>query len=277
MELLAVEKGKYFFDGTLGLGGHTKAILARNRKAFVYAVDRDELSIKKALVNLDKFKNRVKMIKANFKEIFNLSLPLKKIDGFIFDLGISSFQSDNPDLGFSYSKDSPLDMRMDKGQQLTAEIVVNDYSFSELVRVFRDYGEFRKPEKLVKEILLARKRGRIRTSKELKEVIRAIYKRRKTMDPLARVFQAIRIEVNRELEGLGDFIYKLAFEIKKRSRIAVISFHSLEDRIVKRSFKKAAEDGFFKILTKKPIVPAENEIKQNPRSRSAKLRVGERL
>ncbi len=277
MELLAVEKGKYFFDGTLGLGGHTKAILTRNREAFVYAVDKDELSIEKALKNLNKFKNRIKVIKANFKEIFNLSLPLKKIDGFIFDLGVSSFQLDNPDLGFSYSKDSPLDMRMDKSQQLTAEIVVNDYSFSELVRVFKDYGEFKRPEKLVKEILLARKRGRIKTSKELKEVIRTIYKRRRTMDPLARVFQAIRIEVNRELEGLGDFLYKLAFEVKEKSRIAVISFHSLEDRIVKRSFKRAAQDGFFKILTKKPIVPAESEIKQNPRSRSAKLRVGERL
>ncbi len=277
MEFLRVESGRYFFDGTLGMGGHTKAILSANSNAMVYAVDRDRESIKIASSNLMEFKDRIKIIKANFKEIFNLSLPLKKIDGFLFDLGISSFQVDNPEYGFSYAKDSPLDMRMDKEQELTAEIVVNDYSYNELIRVLRDYGEFKKPERLVKEILLARKKKRLKTSRELKEVIRSIYKKRKTMDPLARVFQAIRIEVNRELSELGEFFLKLSQEMKKGSRIAVISFHSLEDRIVKRSFKKAAELGLLKIITKKPIAPSQEEKDKNPRSRSAKLRVGERI
>ena len=277
MEFLRVESGRYFFDGTLGMGGHTKAILSANSNAMVYAVDRDGESIKIASSNLMEFKDRIKIIKANFKEIFNLSLPLKKIDGFLFDLGISSFQVDNPEYGFSYAKDSPLDMRMDKEQELTAEIVVNDYSYNELIRVLRDYGEFKKPERLVKEILLARKKKRLKTSRELKEVIRSIYKKRKTMDPLARVFQAIRIEVNRELSELGEFFLKLSQEMKKGSRIAVISFHSLEDRIVKRSFKKAAELGLLKIITKKPIAPSQEEKDKNPRSRSAKLRVGERI
>jgi len=277
MEFLKVDKGSYFLDGTLGMGGHTKAILSTNKNAFVYAIDRDRESIEKASKNLNKFKNRIKLINDNFKNIINQSLPFEKIDGYLFDLGVSSFQLDNPDLGFSYSKDSPLDMRMDRTQTLTAEKVVNEYPYAELVRVFKEFGEFRRPEKLVKEILITRKRKRIKTSKELKEVVRNLYKRRKTMDPLARVFQAIRIEVNKELEGLDKFLYTLSQKMKRGARIVVISFHSLEDRIVKRSFKKSAEDGYLKILTKKPVIPTEEEKKNNPRSRSAKLRAGEKI
>ena len=277
MEFLEVEKKKYFLDGTLGMGGHTKAILQRNSDAFVYAVDLDQESILKASENLSPFKDRVKIIRDNFKNISKHSLPFDKIDGYIFDLGISSFQLDNPNMGFSYAKESPLDMRMDKSQSLTAEKVVNDYSYNELINVFKKFGEFKNPEKLVKEILIERKRKRIKTSKELKEVIRRIYKRRKTMDPLARVFQAIRIEVNRELEELFEFFIELSKIIKKGARIAVISFHSLEDRIIKTSFKEAAKNGYLKILTKKPVIPSEEEKKFNPRSRSAKLRVGERV
>ncbi len=277
MEFLEVEKGAYFLDGTLGMGGHTKAILSNNNNAFVFAFDMDRESIKIALKNLSKFRERIRVIHDNFKNMFNHSLPFNKIDGYLFDLGISSFQLDNPEMGFSYSKDSPLDMRMDKTQELTAEKVINDYSYKELTRVFSEFGEFKNPEKLVKEILLARKRKRIKKSGELKEVIRALYKRRKTMDPLSRVFQAIRIEVNRELEGMDDFFHTLFMKIKKGAKVVVISFHSLEDRIVKNSFRKAAKDGYIKILTKKPVIPSDTEKKNNPRSRSAKLRAGIRI
>ncbi len=277
MEFLEVEKGAYFLDGTLGMGGHTKAILSNNKNAFVFAFDMDQESIKMALKNLSNFKDRIKAIHDNFKNIFNHSLPFNKIDGYLFDLGISSFQLDNPEMGFSYSKDSPLDMRMDKTQDLTAEKVVNDYSYNELIRVFKEFGEFKSPERLVKEILLTRKRKRIRTSGELKEVVRTLYRRRKTMDPLSRVFQAIRIEVNRELEGLDSFFYTLFSKIKRGARVVVISFHSLEDRIVKNSFRKAAKNGYIRILTKKPVMPSDTEKKINPRSRSAKLRAGVRI
>ena len=277
MEFLEVEKGAYFLDGTLGMGGHTKAILSNNKNAFVFAFDMDQESIKMALKNLSNFKDRIKAIHDNFKNIFNHSLPFNKIDGYLFDLGISSFQLDNPEMGFSYSKDSPLDMRMDKTQELTAEKVVNDYSYNELIRVFKEFGEFKNPERLVKEILLTRKRKRIRTSGELKEVVRTLYRKRKTMDPLSRVFQAIRIEVNRELEGLDSFFYTLFSKIKRGARVVVISFHSLEDRIVKNSFRKAAKNGYIRILTKKPVMPSDTEKKINPRSRSAKLRAGVRI
>ncbi len=277
MEFLEVEKGAYFLDGTLGMGGHTKAILSNNKNAFVFAFDMDQESIKMALKNLSNFKDRIKAIHDNFKNIFNHSLPFNRIDGYLFDLGISSFQLDNPEMGFSYSKDSPLDMRMDKTQELTAEKVVNDYSYNELIRVFKEFGEFKNPERLVKEILLTRKRKRIRTSGELKEVVRTLYRKRKTMDPLSRVFQAIRIEVNRELEGLDSFFYTLFSKIKRGARVVVISFHSLEDRIVKNSFRKAAKNGYIRILTKKPVMPSDTEKKINPRSRSAKLRAGVRI
>ncbi len=152
MEFLEVEKGAYFLDGTLGMGGHTKAILSNNKNAFVFAFDMDQESIKMALKNLSNFKDRIKAIHDNFKNIFNHSLPFNRIDGYLFDLGISSFQLDNPEMGFSYSKDSPLDMRMDKTQDLTAEKVVNDYSYNELIRVFKEFGEFKNPKRLVKEI-----------------------------------------------------------------------------------------------------------------------------
>ncbi len=277
LEYLNVENGKIFFDGTLGFGGHTQAILERNDKAFVYATDKDGYAIERTTERLKDYKDRFNFFNIDFKEIFKLSLPINQFDGFLFDLGVSSDQLDNPEMGFAYSKDSPLDMRMDKRQQITAETIINDYSYSELIRVFRDYGEFKRPEKLVKEVLVARKQKRLTTTFELKRVVRNLYKRRKTMDPLARVFQAVRIEVNKELENLETFLLKLIDIMKKGARIVIISFHSLEDRISKNLLRKAKTENKLVVLTKKPVIASEKESRENPRARSAKLRAGERI
>jgi 16S rRNA (cytosine1402-N4)-methyltransferase len=277
LEYLNIEKGKLFFDGTLGFGGHTEAILNSNNKAFVYATDKDGYAMERTTKRLENYKDRFKFFNIDFKEIFKLSLPINQFDGFLFDLGVSSDQLDNPEMGFAYSKDSPLDMRMDKRQSITAESVINDYSYAELIRVFRDYGEFKRPEKLVKEVLVARKQKRLTTTFELKKVVRNLYRRRKTMDPLARVFQAVRIEVNKELENLEAFFMKLIELMKKGARIVIISFHSLEDRIAKNLLRKAKKENKLLILTKKPIIASENESRDNPRARSAKLRAGERI
>ncbi len=275
LNYLNVKKGKLFFDGTLGFGGHTEAILTMNNQAFVYATDKDNSAIENTKERLNRFKDRFKFFNIDFKEIFKLSLPINQFDGFLFDLGVSSDQLDNPEMGFSYSKNSPLDMRMDKNQSLTAAEVVNNYSYSELIRVFKDYGEFKKPEKLVKEVIVARKQKKLTDTFELKKVVRNIYKKRKTMDPLARVFQAIRIEVNKELENLEIFFLKLIDMMKKGARIVIISFHSLEDRISKNILREAKNENKLIVLTKKPVIASEEEKRTNPRASSAKLRAGE--
>jgi len=277
IEYLNIEKGKLFFDGTLGLGGHTKDILESNQNSFVYATDKDYISINKAKTNLKNYKDRIVIYNIDFREIFNKSLPVSKIDGFLFDLGISSYQIDDPERGFSYSRSSFLDMRMNKSQELTASDIVNSYSYTELFNVFKKYGEFNNPRKLTKEIIVARRSQKIKTSSSLKKIIRRIHPKRKSMDPLARVFQALRIEVNQELKGLEDFFLKLIKQMKSFARLVVISFHSLEDRLVKKAFKKSEQQDFFKILNKKPVTASKKELKSNPRARSSKLRAGEKL
>lgn len=275
--LLRISEGGIFFDGTVGLGGHSALILNASPNNYVYGTDKDSESLEIAGKNLESFGDRFKLFNRDFKNIESLPIKINKIDGFLFDLGVSSFQLDNPGKGFSYAKESPLDMRMDKNQTLSAYHVVNDYTYNQLMDVLKTYGEFKNPAKIVQRIVFHRKDKKIKTTAELKDIIRGICPRQRTMDPLSRIFQAIRIEVNQELTGLEVFFLKLFKHMKPGSRIVIISFHSLEDRIAKFALKKAKEDNLVKILTKKPLIPSEEEIKTNARARSAKLRAAEKV
>jgi len=276
-EFLRISAGGIFFDGTVGLGGHSALILSASAHNYVYGTDKDSDSLDMAGKNLESYKNRFTFFHADFKDIESLPIEMNKMDGFLFDLGVSSFQLDNPDKGFSYAQDGPLDMRMNKNQTLSAYQVVNDYSYNQLLDVFQKYGDFKNPARILQQIIYHRKNKKIENTGELKTYVRNIYPRQKTMDPLSRIFQAIRIEVNQELTGLETFFLTLFNHMKPGSRIVIISFHSLEDRIVKTALNKAKEENLVKILTKKPLMASEEEIKVNPRARSAKLRAAEKL
>ncbi|MCK4764824.1 MAG: 16S rRNA (cytosine(1402)-N(4))-methyltransferase RsmH [Candidatus Aminicenantes bacterium] len=274
VELLRAAEGGIFFDGTVGLGGHSAAVLEAAPGNFLYGTDRDIEALELTRERLAGFSGRYEFFKADFREIESLPIEIGKIDGFLFDLGVSSFQLDEPGRGFSYSQSAPLDMRMDKEQSLTACEVVNSYSYRELCEILKKYGEIGGPVKIVEQIVFHRKNKRIESSADLKEIVRRIYPRKRTMDPLSRVFQALRIEVNRELAGLEDFFIELFPKMKTGARIVIISFHSLEDRIAKNALRKGKEAGLIEILTKKPITASEVEKAENARSRSAKLRGG---
>jgi 16S rRNA (cytosine1402-N4)-methyltransferase len=276
-EFLKISDGGVFFDGTVGLGGHSALILNASPNNYVYGTDKDSDALEIAGKNLEHYKDRFTLFHADFKDIDSLPLKMNKIDGFLFDLGVSSFQLDDPGKGFSYAQNAPLDMRMNKNQILSAYHVVNDYSYNQLMEVFRKYGEFKNPTKILQQIIYHRKNKKIENTGELKTIVRKIYPRQKTMDPLSRIFQAIRIEVNQELTGLETFFLTLFNHMKPGSRIVIISFHSLEDRIVKTALNTAKEKNLLKILTKKPLMASEEETKANPRARSAKLRAAEKL
>lgn len=277
-ELLNITKEGVFFDGTVGLAGHSAAILNACPTNYLYGTDKDSEALEIAGKNLEPFNGRFTLFHSDFRNIKDLLLPMDiaKIDGFLFDLGVSSFQLDNPGKGFSYAQDAPLDMRMDKNQTLSAFDVVNNYSHEQLTDIFKRYGELDNPARIVDQMVFHRKAKKIENTGELKTIIRRVAPQQKTMDPLARVFQAIRIEVNRELTGLEEFFDNLFNMMKPGARVVVISFHSLEDRIVKSTLKRARENDIMNILTPKPITAQESEVKMNPRSRSAKLRAGER-
>lgn len=275
-EFLRITEGGTYFDGTVGLGGHSAAILKAQENNFVYGTDRDGEALTAAGKRLKQFSGRFQFFKADFRNLASLPVAVNKIDGFLFDLGVSSLQLDTPSRGFSYAREAPLDMRMDKEQNLTAAEVVNKYSFQDLFDIFKKYGEFKNPVKIVEQIVFQRKNKKIEQTEELKRIIRRIYPQRKTMDPVSRVFQALRIEVNRELSGLEDFFIKLFPRMKQGAGIVIISFHSLEDRAAKTALKKGKEAGLIKVLTKKPVTASRDEIELNVRSRSAKLRAGER-
>ncbi len=273
IEWLQAKNGGTFFDGTLGLGGHTKAVLAASPNNFVYATDKDQEALDMAKKNLEMFNGRFRFFHSDFRALPSLPIDIPTIDGFLFDLGVSSFQLDTPGRGFSYSQPAPLDMRMDKDKDFTAEKVINFYSHSELCALFKRYGEFQNPTKLVDQIIFHRKNNMIDSSSALKEIVRRVFPKQKTMDPLSRIFQALRIEVNGELDNLESFFSNLITQLKPGARLLVISFHSLEDRIAKTAMKKGAKEKLVEILTKKPIEAGEIEKKDNARSRSAKLRV----
>lgn len=298
IESLNIKPDGIYVDGTLGGAGHSLAIAKKLGKGgFLVGIDQDADAIAVARERLASFGERVSIAQSNYADIgARLSeLGIRHVDGILLDLGVSSFQLDTEQRGFAYmAQDAPLDMRMDQRNPKTAEDIVNGYSEQELYRVIRDFGEERFAKSIAKNIILARQEKRIQTTGELNAIIRAsIPKKMQAVGghPSKRTYQAIRIELNRELEVLQDTLDDMIGLLNDQGRICVITFHSLEDRIVKTIFKKnedpctcpkdfpicvCGKKPKGKVLTKKPILPSEGEIESNPRSKSAKLRVFER-
>lgn len=277
LELLAVRPGGFYVDGTLGMGGHTREMLLRSAPdGRVLGLDRDAESLALARAGLESFGGRLRTEHADFRELPGL-LAGERPDGVLLDLGLSSAQLDDPERGFSFAADGPLDMRLDRSQHATAAELVNRLPEQALADLIYRYGEEPASRRIARAIVAARRQGRIRTTGELARVVRgaAGRSRRPGLDPATRTFQALRIHVNRELESLGPALIELADCLAEGGRLAVIAFHSLEDREVKQAFRGLSGQGF-RSLTRKPVRPGPEELRRNPRSRSARLRALER-
>jgi 16S rRNA (cytosine1402-N4)-methyltransferase len=284
LEFLDAGREGTYVDCTLGLAGHAVAILERNPRSKLIGLDRDGQSLEKAQERLRDYAGRVKLFHADFKCLPELGIPFKKVRGVLVDLGISSFQLDSPERGFSHTHEGPLDMRMDLRNKTTAGKVLHTYPEQKLAEIFAKYGELAQTRRLAREIVHLRKLGRLETTGDLRVLTEAVYRWRPQkgrIHPAAKAFQALRIEVNQELEGLGPFIEETVRLIVPGTRFVAISFHSLEDRIVKRAFHGLAAPAegapLLRILTKKPVMAGEDEVAVNSRSRSAKLRAAERV
>ena len=293
IENLNIKSDSIYVDLTLGKGGHSKLILENlSNKGRLIGLDQDQDALNAARENLKDFTN-VTFIKSNFENIDQVlkELDVYKIDGALMDIGVSSYQIDNGDRGFSYMNDGPLDMRMDTTKELTAEKIINEYPKKELVRIFSEYGEERFSKTIARKIIETREQYPIDTTFKLRELIQKSV-RTNEAHPEKRVFQALRIEVNRELEVLENTLEKVVDHLNIDGRLCVISFHSLEDRIVKNKFKDLEKDCIcppslpvcvcnhkakIKIVNKKPITASKNELELNSRSKSAKLRVCQRI
>ena len=297
IEALNIRPNGIYVDGTLGMGGHSAAIAERLTTGLLIGIDRDETAIRRAGERLKPFGERVKLVHGNFRNTAAIldDLGIAGVDGMLFDLGVSSPQLDEADRGFSYMHDAPLDMRMDASDELNAWFIVNCWPEEKLKRILYDYGEERHAPRIAAAILRARAEKPIATTLQLVDVIRSAMPAsalREKQHPAKRTFQAIRIAVNDELEAVRTLIETAPDKLNPGGRLAVISFHSLEDRIVKLGIR-AREDGCtcprdfpvctcgfvqtLRSVTRKPIVPSAEELKENPRARSAKLRVAERV
>jgi len=282
--LLEVHREGVYIDCTLGLGGHSLEILRSNPKAHVVGFDIDEKSLLLAKEKLQPFSERLSLYHSDFRYIADLNINFPEIRGILIDLGMSSFQLDSQERGFSFQHDGPLDMRMDQRNKITAAKIINKYSEPKLAQIFWEFGEFRSSKRLAHEIVSRRKISKIETTKDLLEVVEDVCQwrpRKGKSHPAALVFQSIRIEVNQELKNLSNFLERFILKCPKKTRMLVISFHSLEDRIVKQTFARLAAQNdhpaTIKKLTKKPIMASEEEIASNFRARSAKLRAAERI
>jgi 16S rRNA (cytosine1402-N4)-methyltransferase len=274
--LPAGRQARVIVDCTLGGGGHTEKIIIHNPKSIIIAFDQDEEAIAAAKERLRDYHN-ITYINDNFS---HLKDHLKKsVDGFLFDLGVSSYQLDEPGRGFSLREDGPLDMRMDKRQKLTAFDIVNTWAVDDLTRIFKEYGEERFAGRVAEKIRWTRDDGRrtIETTFQLKELIEKAIPTWKKRESVTRIFQALRIAVNRELDALQSALNDAIELLKPGGRIVVLSYHSLEDRIVKQTFNAAKKAGILAVLTKKPLTAGEAESKDNPRAASAKLRGAEKI
>lgn len=265
-----------YLDCTFGTGGHSIEILKRSSPyGKIIGIDKDKESIDIAEKRLKEFEGRYKVFCCDYKNLFELPINFCEIKGAIVDFGLSSYQLRKAERGFSFNIDGPLDMRFSLDTPLTAEKILNKYRKDELVRVFRDYGEVKSPHKLVKNIIEIRKKKPLKRTSELRELVEKVYRWtpvKGKSHPAQKIFQALRIEVNKELEGLDSFLENLLRNLYPHSTVVVISFHSLEDRIVKNTFRKLEKEGIGEILTRKPIAPSREEIERNPSSRSSKLR-----
>lgn len=284
--------GGVYIDCTLGGGGHSKAILERvYPQGILVGIDQDIEAINRAKKELSSYQDKVIFIKDNFKNLEAIvsDLKIKNISGILYDLGVSSHQLRERERGFSFQDDGPLDMRMDLSQQFKASTVINHYSEKNLIRIFKTYGEERFALRIARAIVLERQKKPITSTKQLEEIVfkslpaEIRRKKRWKINPSTRIFQAIRIEVNKELEALESSLIQAMRILGEEGRICVISYHSLEDRIVKNIFKEAEkriEQSLpykMKILIKKPLTASPEEVERNPRARSAKLRVIEKI
>ena len=297
IESLAIKPNGIYVDGTLGGAGHSSEIAKRlGPEGRLIGIDQDGEAIAAATKRLEPYRDRVTIVRSNYAQMCQVlkELGISKVDGILLDLGVSSYQLDNAERGFTYREDVPLDMRMDQRQKMTARDIVNDYSESELYRVIRDYGEDRFAKNIAKHIVAERTKGPIETTGQLNEIIsHAIpMKIQKTSGhPSKRTFQALRIELNHELDVLRDTLDDMIDLLNPGGRLCIITFHSLEDRIVKSSFRKNENPCICpshfpvcvcgnvskgKVITRKPILPSEEELTVNSRSKSAKLRIFER-
>ena len=297
VDQLNIKPDGIYVDGTLGGGGHSYEIASRlSDKGRLIGIDQDEDAIKAASERLKPFMDRVTIVRNNYCNMDKVldELSIDKVDGIMLDLGVSSYQLDTAERGFTYNVDAKLDMRMDQRQEVTARDIVNDYSEYDLYRIIRDYGEDRFAKNIAKHIVAARQKKPIETTFELNEIIKAAIpmKVRATGGhPSKRTYQAIRIELNRELEVLENSIDMMINRLNKEGRLCIITFHSLEDRIVKVRFKNnenpctcppsfptcvCGKKSKGKVITRKPIIPSEEELEENSRSKSSKLRVFER-
>jgi 16S rRNA (cytosine1402-N4)-methyltransferase len=294
---LDIKKDGIYVDCTLGGAGHSSEIVKRlSEDGMLIGIDQDKEALEAASKRLSAYKN-VRYVHNNFYNIAEIleELGIEKVDGILMDLGVSSYQLDNAERGFSYMKDAPLDMRMNRDDDFSAFNIINDYSEEDLYRIIRDYGEEKFAKRIAQFIVSRRNDGSINTTFELVEIIKNAIPakaRREGPHPAKRTFQAIRIEVNRELTILNKTIEDGIKKLNTDGRMAIITFHSLEDRIVKTKFRSLEDpctcpkdfpmcickkEPLIKVVTRKPIDPSEEEVAENPRSRSAKLRVCKRI
>ncbi len=296
IEGLKIKPDGVYFDGTLGGGGHSAEIAKRLGQGRLIGIDQDDEAILAAAKRLEPWKEKVTLVRDNYGNLPEIARRLKVegADGILLDLGVSSYQLDNAQRGFSYQQDAALDMRMDRRQTLSAKNIVNEYPEKELYRIIRDYGEDRFAKNIARQIVLARQKKEIATTGELNEIIRAAIPakmRAKGGHPSKRTFQAIRIACNRELEVLENSLDAFIGLLKPKGRLCIITFHSLEDRIVKSAFKKnenpctcppdfpvciCNKQSQGRVITGRPILPSSEEIDVNPRAKSAKLRIFEK-
>lgn len=291
LDYLITKKKGIYLDCTLGGGGHSEEIIKKiYPNGLLISLDQDIEALEFSRERLKHYQDKVIIIKSNFSDLKAIlqELGIREVSGILFDLGLSSYQINDKSRGFSFLEDNLLDMRMDLSKSLNARDIVNKYSEKDLWGIFSKYGEERYSRSIARAIVKERKNGEIKTTKHLAKIITNIYAKHSTkrwyIHPATRVFQALRIEVNNELEILKIALENAISHLELKGRICVISYHSLEDRIAKQTFKIMAKKeninlkGYgVKILTKKPLYPSENEIKENRRSRSAKMRVAEKI
>lgn len=297
IEGLNIKDNGIYVDGTLGGAGHSSEILKKLKTGKLVAIDKDLDAISSSSKKLSEISNNFVIIHNDFKNFASImdELQISKVDGILLDLGVSSYQLDNAERGFSYINDGALDMRMDKEQELSAYEVVNNYSYEELSRIIWEYGDERFSRKIASNIIRHREKNSIKTTKELVEIIEEVYPskiKNRGGSVAKKTFQAIRIEVNGELSKLKESLCDMVDRLNAGGRICVITFHSLEDRIVKHTFKDLSLDCIcppsaiicvcnhrakVKLITRKAMLPSEDEIEKNKRSHSAKLRIVERI
>lgn len=295
---LSIKEDGIYVDGTLGGAGHASVVCSKlGKNGRFIGIDQDEDAIAASTKRLEPYKDIVTIVRSNYcnmKQVLQ-QLSIEKVDGIVLDLGVSSYQLDTVERGFSYKENAPLDMRMDNRQHMTAKDIVNQYSEMELYRIIRDYGEDKFAKNIAKHIVRMREEKPIETTYELTEAIKAAIPMKIRMasgHPAKKTFQAIRIELNRELDVLRDTLEDMVDLLNPGGRICIITFHSLEDRIVKKMFKEMENPCICppsfpvcvcnripkgKVISRKPILPSEEELEMNSRSKSAKLRVFERV